>query len=591
MDGTIEDGQRLAASVFRVSPLAASPAMIAGIEACLDPLLAHLEASPRSATAQVPLPWVVKHSFGVGVPTRPHIELATEMGVSLSVIRSALQRATLLMREELGKLNPKLLMLAQSATEQVDHAFWAKVERSGGPDSCWEWQGARDLGYGVLRRNGVKQQAHRYAFTLAGEELDPDLHLIHTCRTRACVNPAHLIEVLPGMGVDRFAHTPRRHNSSEDRPQRAPKIEPCNPLDALIVDARRAPRGWKHPDPTQAITDDERERVSQALGGMDDRQRTLLTRRYGLDGRPVASLVSLMDLVERSTETATRNAVWNALAQLAGAIYAPSPPPLGVCVALATPPHARRPDAWRYQLVPIAATSTPVIAQVVEHRPRYVVIVRFADPNPEVGMVSISVATEGLVLSHDPAADFAAVASWPDHTAVIDGLVGLWPRLTPAQQAAAQAVVMRLCDHLNPTLLSALVLFDHPVAPATSMASALLNALVRAPESLRVWTPIRALSSAMQQVIGAAAIAALPLTDHARWRAAALAAHELGLQLPPILNRGQPDQVEVVATRNHLLATLQGRYALIMAVNANAPRLGRRQMDIMVGQGGEAASG
>jgi hypothetical protein len=30
----------------------------------------------------------------------------------------------------------------------------------------------------------------------------------------------------------------------------------------------------------------------------------------------------------------------------------------------------------------------------------------------------------------------------------------------------------------------------------------------------------------MQQVIGAAVIAALPSTDHARWRTAALAAHD-----------------------------------------------------------------
>ena len=75
--------------------------------------------------------------------------------------------------------------------------FWAKVDRSGGPDACWPWTASRtDGGYGVF--HPTKSEivgAHRYAL---------ELHLgrplagwaLHGCDNPPCCNtrPGHVYE-------------------------------------------------------------------------------------------------------------------------------------------------------------------------------------------------------------------------------------------------------------------------------------------------------------------------------------------------------------------------------------------------------------
>lgn len=63
-----------------------------------------------------------------------------------------------------------------------------------GPDSCWEWLGALNLGYGTMWLPGVKTPgAHRVAYALfKGSIEDAALTVDHTCRNRSCVNPDHL---------------------------------------------------------------------------------------------------------------------------------------------------------------------------------------------------------------------------------------------------------------------------------------------------------------------------------------------------------------------------------------------------------------
>lgn len=60
------------------------------------------------------------------------------------------------------------------------------------PNGCWEWQGARQRGYGRIRSGANVLRVHRVTYEAMVGPIPDGLDLDHLCRNRSCCNPAHL---------------------------------------------------------------------------------------------------------------------------------------------------------------------------------------------------------------------------------------------------------------------------------------------------------------------------------------------------------------------------------------------------------------
>jgi len=92
--------------------------------------------------------------------------------------RSGCGQALTALQAHIAQTVPALWAMAaacRTAPLSDDVAEWDRVDRTG---ACWQWQGATDLGYGVVKRQGKKQQAHRYAYTLVHGPVPTGLHLM-----------------------------------------------------------------------------------------------------------------------------------------------------------------------------------------------------------------------------------------------------------------------------------------------------------------------------------------------------------------------------------------------------------------------------
>jgi hypothetical protein len=73
--------------------------------------------------------------------------------------------------------------------------LWERVDKTGGPNSCWPWMGFRKYsGYGqVAFYSSEYSLTHRVAYELTtGEQIEDGLIILHTCDNPPCCNPRHL---------------------------------------------------------------------------------------------------------------------------------------------------------------------------------------------------------------------------------------------------------------------------------------------------------------------------------------------------------------------------------------------------------------
>jgi hypothetical protein len=107
-----------------------------------------------------------------------------------------------------------------------EEKFWAKINKEG-LGGCWLWMGATTgkSGYGRIYVQRRMVLAHRFAYELTTGPIPAGMDLDHLCRTRLCVNPAHLEpvthheNVLRGEGGAHHAaktHCPKGHPYSPE---------------------------------------------------------------------------------------------------------------------------------------------------------------------------------------------------------------------------------------------------------------------------------------------------------------------------------------------------------------------------------------
>lgn len=102
--------------------------------------------------------------------------------------------------------------------------FWAKVDKSGGPDACWPWTATHRRGYGSFRVCvGKTARAHRIAWEVTNGAIG-DRNVCHKCDRPICCNPAHLFL---GSAADNGADMQRKGRAARgERSAKAKLTEP-----------------------------------------------------------------------------------------------------------------------------------------------------------------------------------------------------------------------------------------------------------------------------------------------------------------------------------------------------------------------------
>lgn len=115
--------------------------------------------------------------------------------------------------------------------------FWSKVDKTEG---CWIWRaGTIGAGYGLFKFHGKNHYAHRISYETNAGIIPRGLEIDHLCRTKLCVNPAHLEAVPHRVNIHRIVRrNPCPHGNQVKR-----KCNLCMARAARLYRARKSLTG------------------------------------------------------------------------------------------------------------------------------------------------------------------------------------------------------------------------------------------------------------------------------------------------------------------------------------------------------------
>jgi len=98
-------------------------------------------------------------------------------------------------------MNPRRRNMSESEFWEWFDAKYEQLPKT--ETGCIEWEGAKSLGYGIVRRHGTNLRVHRLTLERAlGRPLKDGMHALHSCNNPPCCNPEHLREGTNQENVD-----------------------------------------------------------------------------------------------------------------------------------------------------------------------------------------------------------------------------------------------------------------------------------------------------------------------------------------------------------------------------------------------------